>query len=328
MHSSSRLFALGIAVSLSSAACGSESPGVAPQNPDSGVSADVGSEAWCPQASADTRALRSVWGSSESDVWAVGDDGAIAHFDGAAWSLETRVNQPIKTDLYGVWGTAKDDVWAVGQAGAIAHFDGAAWSVIAAGGDDFCRNTTTGTVCSGSLRAVWGSGAKDVWAVGKSGGDKSILSHWDGAVWSHTVTQDGVGTLLAVNGTAADDAWAVGAVGQIWHKGADAQWTSMAKAGEAPFFTGVWSIGKDEALAGTTAKYSFNAIAGKSASDLWAVGGFQGGATRTVFHYDGKEWKRHQDAPNAQALNAIFVDPASGVAFAVGDKGTVLRYGR
>ncbi len=104
-----------------------------------------------------------------------------------------------------------------------------------------------------------------------------------------------------------EEAWSVTSGGAIYH-----------------FANGAWA----DALASTTAKYSFNAIAGKSESDLWAVGGLNGSVTRTIFHYDGKEWRRREDTPNAQALNAIFVDPASGTGFAVGNEGTVLRYVR
>jgi hypothetical protein len=30
--------------------------------------------------------LRAVWGSSESEVYAVGDDGTILHYDGSTWT--------------------------------------------------------------------------------------------------------------------------------------------------------------------------------------------------------------------------------------------------
>jgi hypothetical protein len=43
-----------------------------------------------------------VWGSSASDVWAVGQDGAIAHWDGAAWSSS---NSGTTSSLYAVWGS-------------------------------------------------------------------------------------------------------------------------------------------------------------------------------------------------------------------------------
>ena len=39
--------------------------------------------------------LRAVWGRSPENVWAVGDEGAIAFFDGKAWSDKERVTKKI-----------------------------------------------------------------------------------------------------------------------------------------------------------------------------------------------------------------------------------------
>lgn len=58
-----------------------------------------------------------IWGSGLNDVWLVGGDneGAIYHFNGAAWSsAESHLAQ----GLTGVWGSASGDVWVVGREGA------------------------------------------------------------------------------------------------------------------------------------------------------------------------------------------------------------------
>jgi hypothetical protein len=68
--------------------------------------------------------LVGVWGSDPSNVWAVGLQGTIVHWDGRAW---TSVSSGTTYDLYSVWGTAPDDVWAVGT-GTILHWDGSQWS--------------------------------------------------------------------------------------------------------------------------------------------------------------------------------------------------------
>jgi hypothetical protein len=71
-------------------------------------------------------ALFKVWGSSASDVYAVGDVGIVLHFDGGAWE-EQLVGAA--DDLVAVWGTGPNDVVAVGGRGngIVAHFDGSAW---------------------------------------------------------------------------------------------------------------------------------------------------------------------------------------------------------
>src|ERR1700719_184037 len=47
-----------------------------------------------------TDTLRGVWGSSASDVWAVGPSGAIRHYNGAIWS---GVSNGTSQSLVGVW---------------------------------------------------------------------------------------------------------------------------------------------------------------------------------------------------------------------------------
>lgn len=65
-----------------------------------------------------TRTLQSVWGSSGSDVFAVGRNGTILHYNGTSWS-------PMKSSttqwLHGVWGSSGSDVFAVGSGGTILH---------------------------------------------------------------------------------------------------------------------------------------------------------------------------------------------------------------
>ena len=52
-----------------------------------------------------------VWGSSNSDVFAVGDGGTILHYDGSTW---TTMNSGTNYSLTGVWGSTSSDVFAVG----------------------------------------------------------------------------------------------------------------------------------------------------------------------------------------------------------------------
>ncbi len=65
-------------------------------------------------------AVRAIHGLSASDVWAVGDDGLILHFNGTRWENQSIAGTT--EDFYGVWAQAADDVWAVGSGGIIAHY--------------------------------------------------------------------------------------------------------------------------------------------------------------------------------------------------------------
>jgi hypothetical protein len=75
--------------------------------------------------------LFNVWGLSESNIYAVGNDnttgaGAMLHYDGASWSPETIPSGTMA--LYGVWGSSETDVYAVGAStssskqGVVLHY--------------------------------------------------------------------------------------------------------------------------------------------------------------------------------------------------------------
>ena len=107
-----------------------------------------------------------MWGTAGSDVFAVGLDGAIVHYNGTAWSA---MPSNTSTYFYGVWGVGAKDVYAVGNPifkpdEAIMHYDGASWSKMPPPKTNI------------SYFDAWAASATDVWVVGQSG---SIL-HNDG----------------------------------------------------------------------------------------------------------------------------------------------------
>ncbi len=71
---------------------------------------------WRSMATPTSLRIRSVWGSRFDDVYAVGTDGIIIHYDGANWEPMT---VPTSVRLREVWGAGPDDVYAVGDLGTI-----------------------------------------------------------------------------------------------------------------------------------------------------------------------------------------------------------------
>jgi len=114
----------------------------------------------CPQAAWElqnplpqSNRLTAIWGSSATDIFAVGSRGAIVHFDGSEWVVMEPVTSAA---LSGVWGVASNNVYAVGgtpSEGVILHYDGVTWTEM----------TTTGVF----LNDVWGTAADDIFAVGE-----------------------------------------------------------------------------------------------------------------------------------------------------------------
>jgi hypothetical protein len=67
-----------------------------------------------------------VWGSGPNDVYAVGQNGAILHWNGESFTEE---GAGVSQDLIGIWGNGPDDITVVGGRGTaeLAHFDGTQW---------------------------------------------------------------------------------------------------------------------------------------------------------------------------------------------------------
>lgn len=103
--------------------------------------------------------LNGIWGTSNSDIWAVGESGTVRHFGpdpkAVEWSV---VDVPTKRNLHGVWGSGPNDVWVIGESGTILHWDGAEWKESVAAFPVFQKKP--------HLYSIWGSGPNDVWIVG------------------------------------------------------------------------------------------------------------------------------------------------------------------
>jgi hypothetical protein len=95
--------------------------------------------------------LYGVWGDGPNNVFAVGMNGVIQHYDGKTWSA---MDSGTTETLYSISGTTASDVYAVGQAGTVLHYDGYAWSRMASG-------------TTGDIAAVWAG--HEAFAVGHAG---------------------------------------------------------------------------------------------------------------------------------------------------------------
>ena len=215
---------------------------------------------WTQQLIPSTTLLRGVWGSSESNLFAVGAGGTILHSgDGSNWSSQTsptdttlyavwgtsasdvfvvgaggtvlrtqdggvtwqQLATPTTQDLRGVWGSSATDVYAVGLGGVVVHFDGSSWVSEASG-------------VSFTLRGVWGSSQSDVYVAGLSG-----VLHYDGSTWS--VSQSGYfGT--AISGTSATNIYVVGGLGPLHFNGSSWQ----PETGYTGVIYGIWLAGPDD----------------------------------------------------------------------------------
>ena len=84
-----------------------------------------------------TTQLFGIWGTSASNLWAVGGDdeqrAVLWHYDGMMWTVQDVsgvVRQDVPTTLFKVWGTGASDVYAVGETGTVLHYDGMHWALV------------------------------------------------------------------------------------------------------------------------------------------------------------------------------------------------------
>ena len=68
--------------------------------------------------------LRGVFGFANDDIWAVGEQGTIVHWDGESWtSVATPLDDmPDRPLLMSVWGSSPNDVWFSGS-GVMLHLE-------------------------------------------------------------------------------------------------------------------------------------------------------------------------------------------------------------
>lgn len=275
---------------------------------------------WYQRDSSVVVGLWGVWGSSENDVFAVGESGSIQRFDGKRWRS---MPAPGSIDLFGVWGSGPDNVFAVGRQGAILHYQGADWKEMA--------SPTTA-----DLRGVWGSGPNNVYAVGGSG----TILHYNGVAWSAIESPTTKG-LWSVSGSSPSDAYVVGESGTVLHFDGttwrhididdDITLLSVWRGSTGDVFAvggsaALWRYDgtgwtRDEAPAGEDGAYTWiQSVWGWTPSDVFAVG--QNGA---ILHYqEGRGWQRKR-SPSPRWLHGVWVS-ARGQVIAVGEVGTILHY--
>ena len=75
---------------------------------------------WTSMNSKTVETFRGLWGTSATDVYAVGDSGAILHYDGSAWSPES---SGTALRLFSIWGSSKKSIYTVGDTGLVIHYE-------------------------------------------------------------------------------------------------------------------------------------------------------------------------------------------------------------
>jgi len=294
--------------------------------------------------------LNGLWALAADDVYGVGMNGVVVHWNGRNWG---RVPADSQDDLWGIWGSGPDSLFVCGDNGTVLFSNPLYWRPMESSTNE-------------DLRAIWGSSASSVYIVS----DASRVHHYDGSAWSspypplpnglldvwapsdtsvYVVGLDGwVGRLndqgwdlstptseplTSIHGAPGGHVFAVGNNGVVLrHEGG--AWTPMDNTGDDAL-QAVWALDDDNVYAagtnGTVLHFDgisweridilthewLFALAG-SGDDVFAAG------SGSMLHYDGAAW-RSIAAGTVTPLRGAWASSGNS-AFAVGDHGTILRY--
>ncbi|MGB5925597.1 MAG: hypothetical protein WBH01_05830 [Dehalococcoidia bacterium] len=233
------------------------------------------------EISPESYGLHDIWANSASDIFAVGDNGVIVHYDGSSWH---KMNSGVTSSLSSVWGSSSSDVF-VTTGGTILHYDGSTWSEMATGGY--------------GAGDVWGSSASDVYAVG----GKRIL-HYDGGSWTEIVGTGSSHSRYGVWASSSSDVFVIGSGGRVEHYDGST-WTLMDNLDSA-FLLTIWGSSSSDVFAGGDKRAVFHydgstwrrmslphsthndqivSFWGSSPSNIFAVSN-----TNAIYRYDGSAW--------------------------------------
>ncbi|HUS68053.1 MAG TPA: hypothetical protein VMZ28_26150, partial [Kofleriaceae bacterium] len=223
---------------------------------------------WLPVASPVAGDLLALSGTGPDDVFAVGQNGSLAHFDGIGWMAAAIPDG----DLTSVSARMPGDAWAVSP-NAIYRWDGASW-------------TQVDPAITANHGAVLARRADDVWVFG------TPTLRWDGTAW--TVPADA--PTISFQTSEPTIAWAAGPGdgddiyvvtsddgNPVFHRRSGEAWQAIdASLVDASIdeVSGVWGSGPDDV--------------------------FVGASEGQVLRWDGDGWTVEHIAPSAQTTRALW----------------------
>lgn len=289
-----------------------------------------------PVESPTQETLYAVWGSATNDIYAVGDNGVVIHYDGASWSVETDT-PPTSARLSSIYSAGADELYFGGTDGLFRK-DTQGWSAnIAPEG----TTTVTGITKTpdGQLHIVagrqWLTFDGSAWRTNglryTAFSDPQLLADHQLTQISHVVDAAGTTGILIVS---QDGIFANGRV------------LSLSGGGAGPHFQSIWAVSPDTVFLGSLDGGAYQSKPGSTANGLrnstsWtkmfgpggAVEGLDGQSRNNVyavghaftttpgriFHYNGNdanEWTTLQMVP--EELYAVWVSDQTVVAVGQG----------
>ena len=274
--------------------------------------------------------LTSVWGSSATDIWAVGAHGTVLHYDGTSWqrAVTTVPDGGLVYTLRSVWLERADDVWVVdgtsqlGGGGILRHTAG--WN----GASGTTWSFFTPDDAFGFEPLIVRGKESTTWVAHAGSRLLELFDGWpgDNPGLSATFAPERMNAVTALTVASTDEVWAAGscydaffaiqpgcvfrgslatvdpAAPPTWTFEEHDSLTGKTLRGAWADESGVWLVGE----AGTLRRMARSAVPSKKfeivpspvVADLEAVFGFAAndvwavGEASTVLHWDGTAWTK------------------------------------
>ena len=306
---------------------------------------DLNYLSWTKMTSGTSEDLRGVWGTSTSNIYAVGENSTILHFDGSAWQKISSSIEDLTAGLsfYSVGGSSAANVYALARYDYFLYLEDGVWNQVT-GLSKSVASAMKGTRVYIPV-GVWGDASGQIFAADQAGyifrrgvgtdtrdGDKWVLEHsFDGTCYDVWVkSYDDIYALVYSVNEAFLPCYTV------YHYDGSG-WSSVSSFYAAPgMYQCLWAGSTKNIIIsgpmGLSYRYDGNqwtkidVLSGCCFSDLWGEDAddiYAVGLNGAISHYNGAKWEA-MDSGASNHLRALWGD-GEGHVYAVGDGGTVLR---
>lgn len=259
-----------------------------------------------------TEDLRSLEIIDENNIWAVGGNGKIIHYDGSSWSESADMGTD---EIRGISVLSSDNIWACGLAGKIYHYNGTSWS----------EHTDTGDHGWNDIKM---RSSNDGWVVGTEG----RIYRYNGTSWSQVFV--GWHELFSVFFIDDNNAWASGRNGMMYYYNGTS-WSHHSKIDWRHIYglyfidaNNGWAVGQDgviykfngtswnlEIKTGSQDWYSVYLL---DNSNGWVVG------NGNIYKYNSGTWENYLNIGSYILYKIKMIDENNG--WTVGSSGQIRRY--
>ncbi len=301
---------------------------------------------WTAMTSNSNQSLTSVWGTSASSVWAVGQRGTALYYDGIRWQARPTPTEVQNDTLASLSGTGDNNVFAVGtptstgSGTSVIRFDGTSWSFIGritlagqnyaacvaayADNDAFVWGRVVGSDQASLYRVTNGVATLILTTTAQFFQNQSqcgirVFSPTDIVATAHAQVFriDSVAkTATAIGSTALNSQ-----TGALWADNTNTLFITFAQNVQR------WTGGPSWTNLTTGLSGQLLAISGTASSRVFAAGWAAGSGTQlgTVLFWDGLGWTVEAIPAATPRLQGVWASPLpEGRVFAVGVTGTIV----